>query len=96
MLQWYPTQVRIGSAPAVTIFMVIIAIVGRAVMPGAPVFMWPLYATLPIVALLHLYLLIDDESMNKLDATFYALVHLPLAFVVWTFSIMFATGSDLF
>ncbi|WP_298442288.1 hypothetical protein [uncultured Ferrimonas sp.] len=95
MLQWYPSQVRIGAAPAVTILMVLIAITARLFWPGAPLFMWPLYAALPLVALLHILLMLDERSMTKLDALFYALVHLPLAFVVWTFAILFANGSDL-
>ncbi|QIZ78760.1 hypothetical protein HER31_00140 [Ferrimonas lipolytica] len=95
-MKWYPNQVRIGAAPIVTIMMVFIAILGRTIWPGSPLFMWPLYAALPLVALLHILLVLDDSSMSRLDSMFYALVHIPLAFVVWTFSILFANGSNVF
>ncbi|GAA5192236.1 hypothetical protein [Ferrimonas gelatinilytica] len=95
MLHWYPNHYRIGAAPAVTVAMVLLAIVARAILPGAAIFIWPLFATLPLVLILHLYLLIDDDTMSRLDAFFYALVHLPLAFVIWTFSLIYANGGNL-
>ncbi|SHI23000.1 hypothetical protein [Ferrimonas marina] len=95
MLQWYPNHFRIGAAPVVTMAMVVVAIIGRMVLPGASFFMWPLFASLPLVLALHIYLLVDDNTMSRLDALFYALVHLPLAFVIWTFSVIYANGGNL-
>ncbi|WP_028117736.1 hypothetical protein [Ferrimonas senticii] len=95
MLQWYPNQIKIGAAPALTLVMVALALLGR-LLPPSNLILWPLMATLPLIALVHLWLMVDDEVMDRLDAFFYALVHLPLAFVVWTFSIVFASGSNIF
>ncbi|MBY6188174.1 hypothetical protein KUV89_16265 [Marinobacter hydrocarbonoclasticus] len=96
MLQWYPVHYRIGAAPLITAAMVLVALLGRLALPGSALVVWPLVAALPVICLLHLYLIIDDEAMNKLDALFYALVHLPLAFVVWTFCLIHASGGSLF
>ncbi len=96
MLQWYPVHYRIGAAPLITAAMVALALIGRLILPGSALVLWPLYAAMPVIVLLHLYLIIDDQSMVKLDALFYALVHLPLAFVVWTFCLIHATGGALF
>ncbi|GAA4900023.1 hypothetical protein [Ferrimonas pelagia] len=95
MFQWYPSHYRIGAAPVVTLAMVVIAILSRALLPGSALFTWPLMATLPLVLVLHMLLLFDEGSMTKMDAFFYALIHLPLAFVIWTFALVYANGGDL-
>ncbi|MBY5993551.1 hypothetical protein KUV81_15670 [Ferrimonas balearica] len=95
-MQWYPVHYRIGAAPLITAAMVVLALLGRLLLPGSALVVWPLFAAMPLICLLHLYLLLDDDAMGKLDALFYALVHLPLAFVVWTFSLIHATGDSLF
>ncbi|TKB49420.1 hypothetical protein FCL40_08795 [Ferrimonas sediminicola] len=97
MLQWYPDSYRIGLAPVLTLAMVVFAILVRVVIPeGNHAFQWPLNIAMGLIALIHLYLLVDDKVMKRSDALIYGLVHLCMAFTVWVFALMVVTGNDLF
>ncbi|SDJ02600.1 hypothetical protein SAMN04488540_104259 [Ferrimonas sediminum] len=97
MLQWYPDSYRIGIAPILTLLMVFFAIGVRVLIPeGNTAFQWPLNIAMGLIALVHLYLIIDDRVMKRGDALIYGLVHICMAFTVWIFSLMVVTGNDLF
>ncbi|MCH4292986.1 hypothetical protein MJ923_01545 [Shewanella sp. 3B26] len=85
----YPEQYRNALPPLITAFIVVWAILGRAITgQGNPLFYYPLLVTYPVILCAHLWLIWHSQGMKRLDQGFYALVHGTLAFVVWTFAIM--------
>ncbi len=92
----YPESYRIALAPVITSIMVVWSLLLAAIMPdGHPVALYPLLSLFPIVSAVHLYLLVNANGLKRLDAFFYALVHVPLSFVVWTFCIMLVNGKSI-
>ncbi|WP_300476448.1 hypothetical protein [Shewanella sp.] len=90
----YPEQYRIATPPLTTAVMVAWALFSHNLFSDAsPVALYPLLALFPLVIGLHLYLIWLAKGMGRLDQFFYALVHIPLAFVVWTFTIMHVNGN---
>lgn len=90
----YPEQYRLASPPLITAFMVFWAILSRGLLGDAsPFSLYPLFVLFPMVIGVHLYLIWLAPGMKRLDQSFYALVHIPLAFVVWTFCIMHVSGN---
>ncbi|AEG12642.1 hypothetical protein Sbal183_0888 [Shewanella baltica OS183] len=90
----YPEQYRIATPPLTTAVMVAWALLSHSLFSDAsPVALYPLLALFPLVIGLHLYLILLAKGMGRLDQFFYALVHIPLAFVVWTFTIMHVNGN---
>lgn len=90
----YPEQYRIATPPITTAIMVGWALLSHSVLADAsPVALYPLFALLPLIIALHMYLIWLAKGMGRLDQFFYALVHIPLAFVVWTFTIMHVNGN---
>lgn len=90
----YPDQYRIAMPPMTPAFMVAWAIVTHAIFADAsPFSLYPLLVLFPAVIATHLYLIWLAKGMSRLDQCFYALVHIPLAFVVWTFTIMHVNGN---
>ncbi len=76
--------------------MVVWALLLDWLMPAAhPLALYPLLAFFPLVSLLHIYLMFDGRALKRLDALFYALVHIPLSFVVWTFCISLVMGKAI-
>ncbi|MGI2171324.1 hypothetical protein ACROAE_14240 [Shewanella sp. MF05960] len=89
----YPEQYRVALPPMTTGFMVIWAILSHAIFTDAsPFALYPLFLLFPVAIGAHLYLILLSKGMQRLDQCFYALVHIPLAFVVWTFTIMHVNG----
>lgn len=89
----YPEQYRIALPPLTTGFMVIWAILSHTIFADAsPFALYPLFLLFIVVVGAHFYLIIMSKGMQRLDQCFYALVHIPLAFVVWTFTIMHVNG----
>ncbi|QDE29933.1 MULTISPECIES: hypothetical protein [Shewanella] len=89
----YPEQYRVALPPITTGFMVIWAILSHAIFVDAsPFALYPLLCLFPAAIGVHLYLILIAKGMSRLDQCFYALVHIPLAFVVWTFTIMHVNG----
>ncbi|AZG72014.1 hypothetical protein [Shewanella livingstonensis] len=89
----YPDQYRVAIPPITTAFMVAWALISHAVFADAsPFSLYPLLGLFPAVIGAHLYLIWLAKGMSRLDQCFYALVHIPLAFVVWTFTIMHVNG----
>ena len=90
----YPEHYRIATPPLTTATMVIWAFLSHSLFSDAsPVALYPLLALFPLVITIHLYLIWLAKGMGRLDQCFYALVHIPLAFVVWTFTIMHVNGN---
>ncbi|GGP49154.1 hypothetical protein [Shewanella saliphila] len=89
----YPEQYRIALPPLTTGFMVIWAILSHTIFADAsPFALYPLFLLFIVVVGAHFYLIVMSKGMQRLDQCFYALVHIPLAFVVWTFTIMHVNG----
>ncbi|GGP92309.1 hypothetical protein [Shewanella ulleungensis] len=89
----YPEQYRTALPPITTGVMVIWAILSHAIFADAsPFALYPLFLLFPAAICAHLYLILLSKGMQRLDQCFYALVHIPLAFVVWTFTIMHVNG----
>lgn len=89
----YPEQYRIATPPLTTAIMVGWALLSHSLFADAsPVALYPLLTLFPLVIGMHLYLIWFARGMGRLDQCFYALVHIPLAFVVWTFTIMHVNG----
>ncbi|QYJ75987.1 MULTISPECIES: hypothetical protein [Shewanella] len=92
----YPDQYRNAIPPLMTGFIVLWALVGRAIAGlGSPVFYYPLLAMYPLILAAHVWLIWHARGMRRLDQGFYALVHCTLAFVVWTFAIMHLRDAGL-
>ncbi|MFB2685970.1 hypothetical protein ACE02B_12280 [Shewanella mangrovisoli] len=90
----YPEQYRIATPPLTTALMVAWALLSHSLLADAsPFALYPLFMLFPVVIGLHLYLIWLAKGMSRLDQCFYALVHIPLAFVVWTFTIMHVNGN---
>ncbi|UCX03516.1 hypothetical protein [Shewanella glacialimarina] len=90
----YPEQYRTATPPLTTTFMVFWALLSHSVFADAsPFALYPLIILFPFVILCHGYLIWLAKGMSRLDQCFYALVHIPLAFVVWTFTIMLVNGE---
>ncbi len=89
------SQVRLGAAPAITLLMMPLALLSHWLNHN-PLLYGLLYLTLPCVAFIHLLLLFDEQALPRIDSLFYALVHLPMAFVVWVFALLFATNATSF
>lgn len=90
----YPEQYRTATPPLTTTFMVLWALLGHSFLADAsPFVLYPLMILFPFVILFHGYLIWLAKGMSRLDQCFYALVHIPLAFVVWTFTIMLVNGE---
>ncbi|PKG78810.1 hypothetical protein CXF80_11095 [Shewanella sp. Actino-trap-3] len=89
----YPDQYRVAMPPMTTAFMVVWALTSHAIFVDAsPFSLYPLLVLFPAVIGSHLHLIWLAKGMSRLDQCFYALVHIPLAFVVWTFTIMHVNG----
>ncbi len=92
----YPEQYRLAAPPLVTAFMVVWSILSRLILGDAnPIGFYPLFMLFPLVILLHGHLIWSARGMDKLEQSIYAFIHLSLAFVVWTFSIMHINGHSL-
>lgn len=92
----YPEQYRIATPPITTALMVAWSLLCHALLPDNSIFaLYPLFTLFPFVVFSHLYLIYLSAGMSRLDQSFYALVHIPLAFVVWTFCIMLLTGKGI-
>ncbi|UJF22737.1 hypothetical protein [Shewanella sp. OMA3-2] len=90
----YPEQYRTATPPLTTTFMVFWALLSHSLFADAsPFALYPLMVLFPFVILFHGYLIWLAKGMSRLDQCFYALVHIPLAFVVWTFTIMLVNGE---
>jgi hypothetical protein len=90
----YPDQYRTATPPITTIFMVFWALLSHSIFADAsPFALYPLILLFPLVIMSHGYLIWQAPGMSRLDQCFYALVHIPLAFVVWTFTIMHVNGN---
>lgn len=90
----YPEQYQTAAPPLTTALMVIWALIAGVLLPPASLFaLGPLLILFPITLLIHCYLIWQSVGMKRLDQVFYTLVHGPLAFVVWTFTIMHINGN---
>lgn len=90
----YPEQYRVAAPPITTALMVLWALIAGLVFPAKSLFaLAPLLALFPVILLMHCYLIWHSDGMKRLDQVFYTLVHAPLAFVVWTFTIMHINGN---
>lgn len=90
----YPVQYQLAAPPLTTAFMVLWALLSRAILGDAnPFSLYPLMLLFPAIIGLHVYLIWLESGMKRLDQFFYGLVHIPLAFVVWTFCIMHVNGN---
>ncbi|MBR9728359.1 hypothetical protein ACFOD0_11250 [Shewanella intestini] len=90
----YPEQYRLAAPPLMTSLMVFWALLSQPVFNDAsPFALYPLFLLFPIVILTHGYLIWHAQGLTRLDQVFYGLVHIPLAFVVWTFTIMHVNGN---
>jgi len=90
----YPEQYRTATPPITTAFMVFWALISHSIFADAsPFALYPLMMLFPLVIISHGYLIWLAQGMTRLDQCFYALVHIPLAFVVWTFTIMHVNGN---
>ncbi|WP_153912641.1 hypothetical protein [Shewanella sp. TC10] len=90
----YPEQYRLAAPPLTTSFMVFWALFSHSIFADAsPFALYPLLSLFPLVLIGHVYLIWNAQGMSRLDQGFYALVHVPLAFVVWTFTIMHVNGT---
>ncbi|MBV7314155.1 hypothetical protein [Shewanella sp. NIFS-20-20] len=96
----YPESYRLAIPPLTSLFMVVWALLtplwqwlSPADVAGHyPWFLYPLFASFAIAVLGHGYLIVLSPGLKRLDQAFYALVHLPLAFVIWIFAIMQMLG----
>ena len=92
----YPEQYRLAAPPITTVLMVCWALLGRMILGDAnTLVLYPLMSLFPLVIGLHIYLIWHANGLSRLDQSFYALVHIPLAFVVWTFTIMHVNGGAI-
>ncbi|MGI2258774.1 hypothetical protein [Shewanella sp. GXUN23E] len=90
----YPDAYRQMLPPLTTVAMIMWAIPAALIFPdGSAMANYPLFMLFALVLVEHLYLIWQAQGMSRLDQCFYALVHCPLAFVVWTFSIMHVGGK---
>ncbi|MDO6620302.1 MULTISPECIES: hypothetical protein [unclassified Shewanella] len=90
----YPEQYRLATPPLTTSFMVFWALLSHSIFADAsPFALYPLMALFPLVVFSHVFLIWNAQGLSRLDQGFYALVHIPLAFVVWTFTIMHVNGN---
>lgn len=90
----YPDTYRLMAPPLTTVTMVLWAIIAALLFaPGSAFANYPLFLLFPLILIQHLYLIWHAHGMGRLDQFFYALVHGPLAFVVWTFAIMHVGGK---
>ncbi|QLE84275.1 MULTISPECIES: hypothetical protein [Shewanella] len=91
----YPEQYRLAAPPLITAFMVLWTLITRPLLGDAsPFALYPLFMLFPLVILLHLQLIWHaKDGMDRLDQATYALIHLCLSFVVWTFAIMNSNGT---
>ncbi len=90
----YPEQYPIAAPPITTGIMVLWALIAGVIFPPASLIaLVPLYCLFPAIILMHCYLTWQAQGMKRLDQVFYGLVHIPLAFVVWTFTIMHLNGD---
>ncbi|MGL4474007.1 MAG: hypothetical protein ACRCT7_06050 [Shewanella sp.] len=95
----YPESYRLAVPPLCSLFMVVWALLTPVwqwlSVAEAGAFAWylyPLFATFAVSVLGHGYLILLSPGIKRLDQAFYALVHLPLAFVIWIFAIMQMSG----
>ncbi|MCL1142304.1 hypothetical protein [Shewanella gaetbuli] len=90
----YPEQYKTATPPITTAVMVFWAFLSHAIFAAQSQFaLYPLMLLFPMVVAVHGYLIWTAQGMGRLDQCFYALVHVPLAFVVWTFTIMYVNGN---
>ncbi|QBF82606.1 hypothetical protein EXU30_07790 [Shewanella maritima] len=90
----YPEQYRLAVPPIITSVMVVWALFAQLVFADAsPFALYPLFSLFPAVIVSHVYMTWVADGISRLDQFFYSLVHIPLSFVVWTFTIMHVNGN---
>ncbi|BDM63301.1 hypothetical protein NFHSH190041_07530 [Shewanella sp. NFH-SH190041] len=94
MLFPYPESYKLALPPLTTTLMVIATLITVPFNVGEIIY-YPIIALFALVVLEHLYLIWDNGGISRLEQVFYALIHCPLAFVIWTFCLMHING-DMF
>lgn len=90
----YPEHFKYAAPPVATSIMVVWALLSQLVLPpGSLIGLVPLFFLFPGIIVIHILLIWDAQGMKRLDQCFYSLIHGPLAFVVWTFTIMHVGGN---
>jgi len=95
----YPPHYRLALPPLLTTSMVVWSLLSRLIfgdelmLADHAVGFFPLFMLFPLILLLHGQLIWESHGMDRLDQATYALIHICLSFVVWTFSLMYINGN---